>query len=71
LNWWTEFSSWEDFRALLHIGNRLSIRTVVENLNNKLDAIQNADAYFETIDLNGNIEFELSESTDELLQSKE
>ena len=69
LNWWTEFSSWQDFRALLRTGNRLSIHTVVENLNQKLEAIENADAYVETIDENGNIEFELSESTDELLQA--
>jgi hypothetical protein len=68
LNWWTEFSSWQDFRALLSTGNRLSIHTIVENLNHKLEAIENVDAYVETIDENGNIEFEPSESTDELLQ---
>jgi hypothetical protein len=33
LNWWTEFSTWQDFRALLRAGNRLSILIVVENLN--------------------------------------
>jgi hypothetical protein len=33
LNWWTEFSSWQDFRALLRTGSRLSIHTVVENVN--------------------------------------
>jgi hypothetical protein len=69
LNWWTEFSSWQDFRALLRTGSRLSIHTVVENLNQKFEAIENADAYVETIDENGNIEVELSESTDELLQA--
>jgi hypothetical protein len=69
LNWWTEFSSWQDFRALLRTGSRLSIHTVVENLNQQFEAIENADAYVETIDENGNIEVELSESTDELLQA--
>ena len=69
LNWWTEFSSWQDFRALLRTGSRLSMHTVVENLNHKFEAIEIADAYVETIDENGNIEIELSESTDELLQS--
>jgi hypothetical protein len=69
LNWWTEFYSLQDFRALLCTGNRLSIHTVVENLNHKLEAIENADPYVETIGLTGNIEFELSESTDELLQA--
>jgi hypothetical protein len=69
LNWWTEFSSWQDFRALLRTGSRLSIHTAVENLNQQFEAIENADAYVETIDENGNIEVELSESTDELLQA--
>ena len=69
LNWWTEFSSWQDFRALLRTGSRLSMHTVVENLNHKFEAIEIADAYVETIDENGNIEIELSESTDELLQA--
>ena len=50
LNWWTEFSTWQDFRALLRTGNRLSIHTVVENLNRKLEAIENVDAYVETIE---------------------
>ena len=69
LNWWTEFSSWQDFRALLRTGSRLSIHTVVENVNQKFEAIENADAYVETIDENGNIEVELSETTDEFLQA--
>jgi hypothetical protein len=69
LNWWMEFSSWQDFRALLCTGSRLSIHTVVENVNRKLEAIDNVDAYVETIDENGNIEVELSETTDEFLQA--
>ena len=27
LNWWTEFSSWQDFRARLPTGSRLSMHT--------------------------------------------
>ena len=70
LNWWTEFSSWQDFsRAPLRTGSILSMHTVVENLNHKLEAIEITDVYVETIDENGNIEIELSESTDELLQA--
>jgi hypothetical protein len=68
LNWLAEFSSWQDFRALLRTGSR-SIHTVVENMNRKLEAIENVDAYVETIDENGNIEVELSETTDECLQA--
>jgi hypothetical protein len=62
LNWWTEFSSWQDFRALLLTGSRLSIHTVVEIVNQKLENI-------ETIDEKGNIEVELSETTDENFRS--
>ena len=69
LNWWTEFSSWQEFGVLLHTGSRLSMHTVVENLSHKFESIEIADAYVETIDENGNIEMELSESTDELLQA--
>ena len=45
------------------------MHTVIENLNHKFEAIEIAEAYVETIDENGNIEIELSESTDELLQA--
>jgi hypothetical protein len=69
LNWWTEFSTWQDFRALLRTENRLSIHTVVENLKRKLEAIENVEAYVETIDENGNIEVEISESNDDILQA--
>ena len=69
LNWWTDFSSWQDFRALLRTGTRLPMHTVVENLNQIFEAMEIADAYVETIDEIGNIEIELSESSDELLQA--
>jgi hypothetical protein len=49
------FSTWQDFRALLRTGNRLSI-------HRKLKALENVDAYVETIDENGNIKVEISES---------
>ena len=69
LNWWTEFSSRQDFRALFRTGSRLSMHTVVENLKHIFEAIEIADAYVETINENGNIEIDLSESTDEILQA--
>ena len=43
-NWWTEFSSWEDFRALLRTGTRLSIHTVVAR---DLDCLNKVDADIE------------------------
>ena len=36
VNWWTEFSSWQDLRALRRTGNKLSIHRIVENLNREL-----------------------------------
>ena len=45
------------------------MHTVVENLNHKFEAIEITDAYVETIDENGNIEIELSESTYGFLQA--
>ena len=44
LNWWTDFSSWQDFRALLRTGTILSMHTVVENLNQIFEAMEIADA---------------------------
>ena len=31
-NWWTEFSTWRDFQALIRTGTLLSIHRVVEKL---------------------------------------
>ena len=33
VNWWTDFSSWQDFGGLLRSGIKLAIHEVVENLN--------------------------------------
>ena len=60
-NWWTEFSCWEDFKALLHTGTRLSIHTVVANLKRDLDCENKVDAYIETIEENGNIVIQVDE----------
>jgi hypothetical protein len=61
-NWWTELSFCKDFRVLLRTGSRFSVHTVVENVNQKLEAMENVNAYVETIDENGNIEVELSKN---------
>jgi hypothetical protein len=56
LNWWTEFSSWQDLRALHRTGSKLSIHRIVENLNRDLEAIGSVNAYIGTIDENGSID---------------
>ena len=60
LDWWTDLSSWQDSRALHCIGNRLSVHTLVEDLDIDLEARENMDPYFDTIGENGNIEGEIS-----------
>ena len=69
VNWWTEFSSWEDFRGLLRTGTKLSIHTVVENLTSNMETLESFDTYVETVDENGNIEIEISENNEHVLQS--
>ena len=55
LQWWTEFSSWQDFRALLHTGTKLAIHEVVENLSKNIVGMENIIAFNENIDKNGNL----------------
>ena len=68
-NWWTEFSSWQDLRALLRTGTTLSIHRVVHYLRERFEEIKDYDIYTEMIDENGNIEVVLVENSGEILQS--
>ena len=67
-NWWTEFSSWEDVKALLHTGSKLSIHTVVAKFRRDFKYLQNAKAYIETIDDNGDIVVQVDETYEDLIQ---
>jgi hypothetical protein len=67
-NWWTEFSSWDNFKALLLTGSKLSIHTVVANLRRDFKCLQNANAYIETIDDNGDIVVQVDEAYEDLIQ---
>ena len=69
VNWWTDFSSWQDFRGLLRSGIKLAIHEVVENLNRNLVTPEDFEAYVENIDENGNIEIEITENNSYILQS--
>ena len=69
VNWWTDFSSWQDFRGLLRSGIKLAIHEVVENLNRNLVTQEGFEAYVENIDENGNIEIEITENNSYILQS--
>ena len=48
-NWWTEFSTWRDFQALIRTGNLLS-----ERIGSEYGKIDNIEATLEMIDDNGN-----------------
>ena len=67
-NWWTEFSSWEDFKVLLRTGSKLSIHRVVAKFRRDFKYLQNAKAYIETIDDNGDIVVQVDEAYEDLKQ---
>ena len=67
-NWWTEFSSWKDFKALPCTGSNLSIHTVVAKLRRNFECFANVDAYIETVDDNGNIVVQVDEGYEDLIQ---
>ena len=68
-NWWTEFSSWQDLRALLRTGTMLSIHRVVNYLNIKFEELNACESTIEMINANGNIEIEVTETIGEIYQS--
>ena len=69
VNWWTDFSTWQDFRGLLRTGTELAIHKVVEKFNSNLETFEGIEAYVENIDENGNIEIEITENNEYILQS--
>ena len=54
-NWWTDFSTWEDFSGILRTGTKLSMHLVVHEINSKLELLENNCSYVDFIDENGNI----------------
>ena len=69
MNWWTKFSSWQDFKGLLRTETKLTIHEIVKNLTEGLEDMKDTDAYIENIDDNGNLETGLSENNDFIFQS--
>ena len=68
-NWWTEFSSWQDLRALLRTGTTLSIHRVVSYLRIRFEEISACETTIEMIGENGNIEIVIVEDNGKILQS--
>ena len=67
-NWWTEFSTWRDFQALIRTGTLLSVHRVVERIGSEFCKIDNIEATLEMIDDNGNMEITITEDTQDMLQ---
>ena len=69
MNWWTIFSSWQDFKGLPRTETKLTIHEIVKNFTKGLEDMKDTDAYIENIDDNGNLETGLSENNDFIFQS--
>ena len=69
MDWWTEFSSWHDFRGFLWTGTKLKIHEIVKNFSKRFETVDDIDAYIENINKNGNLEIGLSENNEYIFQS--
>ena len=63
--WWTEFSTWQDFQALLCTRTLLSIHRVVQNIQTSFENINECDATLAMIDDNGNMEIMITLDTED------
>ena len=67
-NWWTEFSTWCDFQALIRTGTLLSVHKVVEHIVRDFTELNDIDATLEMIDDNENMEIMITEDTKDMFQ---
>ena len=67
-NWWTDFSTWEDFSGILRTGTKLSMHLIVQEINSKLELLENNSSYVDMIDENGNILIQHDETFPNLAQ---
>ena len=68
-NWWTDFSSWSDLRALLRTGTLLPIHRVLQYINQNMEALTNLETSIQMIDENGDIEFSITEENHDKLEA--
>jgi hypothetical protein len=61
-NWWTDFSTWEDFSGILWAGTKLWMHLIVQEMYNKLELLENNTSYVDSIDENGNILIQYDET---------
>ena len=67
-NWWTDFSSWSDLRALIRTGTLLPIHRVLQYINQSMEALTNYETSIQMIDGNGDIEFSITEENHDILE---
>ena len=67
-NWWTEFSSWEDFSGLLRAGMKLPMHTVVMEVNRRLERISSGYCWIDHVSENGDLSIELHENFPTLMK---
>ena len=67
-NWWTGFSSWEDYFGILRTGTKLPIHTVVIELNRRLESIECGTCTIDHVSENGDISIKLHEEFPTLLK---
>ena len=67
-NWWTGFSSWEDYFGILRTGTKLAIHTVVMEVNRRLKRIECGTCTFDHVSENGDISIKLHEEFPTLMK---
>ena len=58
-NWWTGFSTWQDFFGLLRTGTKLPIHSVVLEVNRSLESIESGICTIDHVSENGDISIDL------------
>ena len=67
-NWWTGFSSWEDFSGLLRSGIKLPIHTVEMEVNRRLERISSGYCWIDHVSENGDLSIDLHENFPTLMK---
>ena len=67
-NWWTGFSTWQDFFGLLRTGTKLPIHSVVLEVNRSLERIESGICTIDHVSENGDISIDLHEDFPTLMK---
>ena len=67
-NWWTGFSSWEDFFGLMCTGTKLPIHSVVLKVNRSLERVECGICTIDHVSENGDISIDLHEDFPTLMK---